>query len=172
MRNRERETYLSTVVAVEELNVDKLGKNSTSRNLPTSAKFRPELLRGEKSSTAESSSYAPLQYTAVPLPPSSLDLNLAYLGGGGCCGGVGFTGFILTACPLFFFDKLLCSEALHNRLNMYRFDRKVSDLRFPVAGGVHSDSAFVVPDPRSTIRGDDVGCCSRFRVGTRSGNLT
>ncbi|KAI8527701.1 hypothetical protein RHMOL_Rhmol12G0095300 [Rhododendron molle] len=26
---------------------------------------------------------------AVPLLLSSLDLNLAYLGGGGCCGGVG-----------------------------------------------------------------------------------
>ncbi|KAG5556731.1 hypothetical protein RHGRI_007112 [Rhododendron griersonianum] len=126
--------------------------------------------------TAESSSYAPLPYTA--LPPLSLDLNLAYLSGGGCYGGVGFTGFIPTACPLFFFDKLLCSEALHNRLNMYRFDRKVSDLHFPVAGGVHNDSASVVPDPRSAVcgdgavSGDDVGCCSRFRVGTGSWSLT
>ncbi|KAF7116180.1 hypothetical protein RHSIM_RhsimUnG0037300 [Rhododendron simsii] len=44
------------------------------------------------SSTVESSSYAPPLYTAVPLPMSLLDLNLAYLGGGGCCGGVGRRG--------------------------------------------------------------------------------
>ncbi|KAI8571392.1 hypothetical protein RHMOL_Rhmol01G0116300 [Rhododendron molle] len=55
------------------------------------------MTRRHQSSTAESSSYAPPPYTAVPLPLSSLDLNLAYLGGGGCCGGVGFTGFITTA---------------------------------------------------------------------------
>ncbi|KAI8552258.1 hypothetical protein RHMOL_Rhmol06G0252800 [Rhododendron molle] len=72
---------------------------------------------------------------------------------------------------------------------MYRFDRKVSDsierpchdgdkLLCSVAGGVHSDSAFAVPDLRSAVRGggvgggavsgDDAGCYSRFRVGTRS----
>ncbi|KAG5526000.1 hypothetical protein RHGRI_032332 [Rhododendron griersonianum] len=135
-------------------------------------------MRRHQSSTAKSSSYASLPYTAVSLHPSLLDLNLAYHGGGGCCGGVGFTGFIPTMCPLFFFDKLLCSEALHSHLNMYRFDRKVSDLCFPVAGGVHSDSASAVPHPRfavrggGAIRGDDIGCCSRFRIETRSWSLT
>jgi EREBP-like factor len=92
-----------------------------------------------QSSTVESSSYAPpppQTFTAIPIGPPSLDLNLAYLGGG----GVGFPGFIPTARPLFFFDKLSRSEALNNHLNMYRFDRKVSDLRFPIAAGVHSDS--------------------------------
>ncbi|KAH7842615.1 hypothetical protein Vadar_007360 [Vaccinium darrowii] len=95
-----------------------------------------------QSSTVESSSYAPppppQTFTAIPIGPPSLDLNLAYLGGGG--GGVGFPGFIPTARPLFLFDKLSRSEALNNHLNMYRFDRKVSDLRFPIAAGVHSDS--------------------------------
>ncbi|KAG5551277.1 hypothetical protein RHGRI_009635 [Rhododendron griersonianum] len=111
--------------------------NVVSQNYLKAANRSPS-----QSSTVESSSYAPPPlYTAVPLPPPSLDLNLAYLGGGGGCGGgVGFTGFIPMARPLFFFDKLSRSEALHNHLNMYRFDRKVSDLRFPVAGGVHSDS--------------------------------
>ncbi|KAI8558444.1 hypothetical protein RHMOL_Rhmol04G0094200 [Rhododendron molle] len=42
-----------------------------------------------RSSTIESSSYAPPLYTTVPLPPLSLDLNLAYLGNSGCCEGVG-----------------------------------------------------------------------------------
>ncbi|KAI8528775.1 hypothetical protein RHMOL_Rhmol07G0052500 [Rhododendron molle] len=46
-----------------------------------------------------------------------------------------------------------------------------------VGGGVHSDSASAVPDPRSAVRGggvggavsgDDAGCYSRFRVGTGS----
>ncbi|KAF7146756.1 hypothetical protein RHSIM_Rhsim04G0089600 [Rhododendron simsii] len=46
------------------------------------------MTRRRWSSTVESSSYAPPLYTAVPLPLSLLDLNLAYIGGGGCCGGV------------------------------------------------------------------------------------
>ncbi|KAI8525810.1 hypothetical protein RHMOL_Rhmol02G0009700 [Rhododendron molle] len=86
-----------------------------------------------------------------------LDLNVAYLDGGGCGGGVGFTGFIPTALPLFFLDKLSRSEALHNHLNVHRFDRKVSDLRFPVFGVFRSDSGSAIPDPGSAVRGDDVG---------------
>ncbi|XP_057466289.1 ethylene-responsive transcription factor 4-like [Actinidia eriantha] len=85
-----------------------------------------------QSSTIESSSYAP-PITAVSLPQRSLDLNLAYLGGGH------FSGFIPTARPIFF-EALSRSDALNNHLNLYRFDRKVADLRPTGAGGVQSDS--------------------------------
>ncbi|KAF7124076.1 hypothetical protein RHSIM_Rhsim12G0054600 [Rhododendron simsii] len=46
------------------------------------------MTRRRRSCTVESSSYASSLYKAVPLPPTSLDLNLAYLGGGGCWGAV------------------------------------------------------------------------------------
>ncbi|GFZ12427.1 ethylene responsive element binding factor 4 [Actinidia rufa] len=87
-----------------------------------------------QSSTVESSSYAQ-PISAVSLPPPSFDLNLAYPGGGGH-----FSGFIPTARPIFLFDALSRSDALNNHLKLYRFDRKVADLRPAGAGGVHSDS--------------------------------
>ncbi|KAL7186270.1 hypothetical protein ACSBR2_028089 [Camellia fascicularis] len=86
-----------------------------------------------QSSTVDSSIYDP-PIAAMPLRPPSLDLNLTYVGGGN------FPGIFPTARPLFFFDALSRSETLHNHLNMYRFDRKVTDLNPTVAGGSHSDS--------------------------------
>ncbi|KAL6975426.1 hypothetical protein U1Q18_024221 [Sarracenia purpurea var. burkii] len=87
-----------------------------------------------QSSTVESSSYAP-PIVAVPIPPPSLDLNLAYLGGDSH-----FSGFFPAARPLFFLDALSRSETLNNHLNMYRFDRKAAYLHPTVAVGVQSDS--------------------------------
>ncbi|KAL7233333.1 hypothetical protein ACSBR1_017043 [Camellia fascicularis] len=85
-----------------------------------------------QSSTVDSSIYDP-PIATVPLRLPSLNLNLTYIGGGN------FRGIFLTACPLFF-DALSRSETLHNHLNMYRFNQKVTDLNPTVADRAHSDS--------------------------------
>ncbi|KAI8006793.1 Ethylene-responsive transcription factor 4 [Camellia lanceoleosa] len=101
----------------------------------SSANNNTTMRSSSQSSTVDSSIYNP-PIAAMPLRPPSLDLNLTYIGGG----GGNFPSIFPTARPLFFFDALSQSETLHNHLNMYRFDRKVTDLNPTVAGGAHSDS--------------------------------
>ncbi|XAR56519.1 hypothetical protein NMG60_11037043 [Bertholletia excelsa] len=88
-----------------------------------------------QSSTVESSSYAP-PIATVALPPLSLDLCLAHIGGG----RGHFPGYFQAPPPLIFFDAFSRAETLSNYHNMYRFGKKVADSHPPVAGGVKSDS--------------------------------
>ncbi|KAL7247271.1 hypothetical protein ACSBR2_002231 [Camellia fascicularis] len=87
-----------------------------------------------QSSTVDSSIYD-LLIAAMPLCLSLLDLNLTYIGGG----GGNFLGIFSTPRHLFF-DALSRSETLHNHLNMFRFNRKVTDLNPSITGGAHNDS--------------------------------